>query len=111
MAIAIDDFLKIDIRLGTIVEAGINEGARKRALKLVVDFGPELGLKKSSAQIAAHYAPADLIGRKVAAVVNFPPRQIARTVSEVLVLGFSDAGGNIVLIGVDREVPNGSRLH
>lgn len=111
MAIAIDDFLKIDIRLGTIVEAGINEGARKRALKLVVDFGPELGLKKSSAQIAAHYAPADLIGRKVAAVVNFPPRQIARTVSEVLVLGFSDAGGDIVLIGVDREVPNGSRLH
>lgn len=111
MAIAIDDFLKIDIRLGTIVEAGINEGARKRALKLVVDFGPELGLKKSSAQIAAHYAPAELIGRKVAAVVNFPPRQIARTVSEVLVLGFSDAGGDIVLIGVDREVPNGSRLH
>ncbi len=111
MTISFEDFLKVDIRVGTILEASPNEGARKPAIKLVVDFGPELGHKKSSAQIATHYEPACLVGRQVAAVVNFPPRQIAKTVSEVLVLGFADDNGDIVLIGPERPVPNGHRMH
>lgn len=111
MTISIDDFLRVDIRVGTIVEASPNEGARKPSYRLVVDFGPELGRRKSSAQLVANYRPEDLIGRQVAAVVNFPPRQIAKTVSEVLVLGFPDAAGEVVLVGVDRPVPNGGRLY
>jgi tRNA-binding protein len=111
MTIGIEDFLKVDIRVGTIVEAAPNEAARKPAYRLVVDFGPELGRKKSSAQLAANYRREDLVGRQVAAVVNFPPRQIAKTVSEVLVLGFPDAAGEVVLVAVERPVPDGGRLY
>lgn len=111
MTATIDDLLKLDIRVGTIVEAAPNEGARKPAYRLVVDFGPEIGRRTSSAQIVENYRPEDLLGRQVAAVVNFPPRRIARTLSEVLVLGFPDAAGNVVLVGVDRPVPNGGRLY
>ena len=88
-----------------------NEGARKPAYRLLVDFGPEIGRKKSSAQLVANYRAEELIGRQVAAVVNFPPRQIARSVSEVLVLGFPDAAGEVVLVAVERPVPNGGRLY
>ena len=108
--ITFDDFLKVEIRVGTIVSARLNEAARKPAYILEVDFGPELGVKKSSAQLTELYQIDELIGRQVAAVVNFPPKQIARTVSEVLVLGFPDEAGRVVLIGVDRPVPNGGRL-
>lgn len=111
MTISYDDFVKVDIRVGTILEAVPNEGARKPAYRLLVDFGPEIGRKRSSAQLTENYRPADLIGRQVAAVVNFPPRQIARTMSEVLVLGFPDAAGNVTLVGVDRPVPDGGRLY
>ncbi len=111
MTIGIEDFQRVDIRVGTIIEAAPNEGARKPAYRLVVDFGPELGRKRSSAQLVRHYRPQDLIGRQVAAVVNFPPRQIAKTVSEVLVLGFPDADGEVVLVGVDHPVPDGGRLY
>jgi tRNA-binding protein len=111
MTITIDDFLKVDIRVGTIVEASLNEGARKPSYRLLVDFGPEIGRKRSSAQLVDNYRPEDLLGRQVAAVVNFPPRQVARTVSEVLVLGFPDAAGAVVLVGVERPVPNGGRLY
>jgi tRNA-binding protein len=109
--ISFDDFLKVDIRVGTIVEARPNEAARKPSYRLVVDFGPELGRKTSSAQLVENYRPEDLVGRQVAAVVNFPPRQVAKVLSEVLVLGFPDADGNVVLVGVDRPVPNGGRLY
>jgi tRNA-binding protein len=111
MTITIDDFLKVDIRVGTIVEASLNEGARKPSYRLLVDFGPEIGRKRSSAQLVDNYRPEDLLGRQVAAVVNFPPRQVARTVSEVLVLGFPDAAGAVVLVSVERPVPNGGRLY
>jgi tRNA-binding protein len=111
MTITIDDFLKVDIRVGTIVEAAPNEAARKPSYRLLVDFGPEIGRKRSSAQLVENYRPEDLIGRQVAAVVNFPPRQIARVVSEVLVLGFPDAAGNVVLVSVERPVPDGGRLY
>ncbi len=111
MSIGIEDFLKVDIRVGTIVEAILNDGARKPAYRMVVDFGPEIGRKTSSAQLVANYRVAELVGRQVAAVVNFPPRQIAKTVSEVLVLGFPDAAGEVVLVAVERPVPNGGRLY
>ena len=108
--IAFDDFLKVDIRVGTIVAAEPLSGAKKPAIRLTIDFGPEIGTKTSSAQITAHYTPAALVGRQVAAVVNFPPRQIGKTMSEVLALGFPDTAGEVVPIVPDRQVPNGGRL-
>jgi tRNA-binding protein len=104
------DFERVDIRVGTVVSAQPNEAARKPAYVLEIDFGPQIGVKRSSAQLTELYPVASLVGRQVAAVVNFPPRQIARLVSEVLVLGFPDEQGRVVLIGVDRPVPNGGRL-
>jgi tRNA-binding protein len=111
MTISFDDFARIDIRVGMVSRAEVNTGARKPALKLWIDFGPEIGEKKSSARITRHYAPAALVGRQVAAVVNFPPRQIGKFLSEVLVLGFPDADGEVVLVSPDHLVPNGGRLY
>jgi tRNA-binding protein len=104
------DFARVDIRVGTVVSAVPNAAARKPALILEVDFGPTIGVKKTSAQLAELYDAGSLIGRQVAAVVNFPPKQIAKVVSEVLVLGFPDAEGRVVLVQVERPVPNGGRL-
>lgn len=109
--IAFDDFVAVDIRAGTVVTAEPFPEARRPAIKLSIDFGPEIGVKRSSAQIVAHYAPEALVGRQVLAVVNFPPRQIGRFMSEVLVLGLDDADGDVVLVAPDRPVPNGARLH
>lgn len=108
--IAFDDFLKVDIRVGTVVSAEPFPQARKPAFKLVIDFGPKIGKMKSSAQITRHYPPDDLVGRQVAAVVNFAPRQIGPFLSEVLTLGFPDAAGEVVLIAPSHSVPNGGRL-
>ena len=105
-----DDFLKVDIRVGTVIAAEAYPEARKPTLKLRIDFGPGVGKKRSLAQVAALYTPEDLVGRQVAAVVNFPPRQIGKAMSEVLTLGFADEEGRVVLFAPDKPVPNGSRL-
>jgi tRNA-binding protein len=110
MTISFEDFLKVDIRVGRITRAEPFPEARKPAIKLWIDFGAELGEKRSSAQITAHYRPEDLIGRQVLAVVNFPPRQIGPMMSEVLTLGMPDDKGEVVLIGPDIDVPIGGRL-
>ena len=110
MKASYDDFARVDIRIGTIVAAEPFPEARRPAYKLSVDFGPEIGVKRSSAQLTTHYARDALLGRQVAAVVNFAPRQIGKFMSEVLVLGFPDEAGAVVLIGPDQRVPNGGRL-
>lgn len=104
------DFARVDIRAGTITRAEPFPEARKPAIRLWVDFGPQIGERRSSAQITRHYDPAGLVGRQVLAVVNFPPRQIGKVMSEVLVLGLPDADGEVVLIGPDSPVPNGGRM-
>jgi tRNA-binding protein len=109
--ITFDDFMKVDIRAGRVIRAEPFPEARKPAIKLWIDFGAEIGEKKTSAQITTHYAPEGLIGKQVMAVVNFPPRQIGKFMSEVLVLGVSDAQGAIVLLGPDLDVPLGGRMH
>ena len=106
-----DTFLALDIRAGTVTRTEVFPEARRPAIKLWVDFGPEIGEKRSSAQITAHYEPETLVGRQVMAVVNFPPRQIGKFMSEVLVLGLPDENGEIVLIGPDQPVPVGGRMH
>lgn len=109
--VTFDDFLKVDVRVGTVVRAEPFPEARNPAIKMWVDFGDEIGERKTSAQVTVHYTPDDLIGRQVMAVVNFPPRQIGKFMSEILVLGFPDAQGAIVLATPDQQVPNGGRMH
>ncbi|MFY0680885.1 MAG: tRNA-binding protein [Thalassovita sp.] len=109
--LSFDDFLKVDIRAGKVVRAEPYPEARKPAIKIWIDFGPEIGEKKTSAQVTDHYAPDTLVGKQVMAVVNFPPRQIGKFMSEVLVLGVSDANGGVVLLSPDQEVPLGGRMH
>ena len=111
MTITYDDFQAVDIRTGRITRAEPYPEARKPAIKLWVDFGGEIGEKRSSAQITAHYKPEELVGKQVLAVVNFPPRQIGPIMSEVLTLGFPDENGEVVLANIDLAVPNGGRLH
>ena len=108
--IAFADFLKVDVRVGTVIAAEPYPEARNPTLKLRIDFGPGIGEKRSLGQVAALYAPEELVGRQVAAVVNFPPRQIGKALSEVLTLGFADAEGRVVLFAPDKPVPNGARL-
>jgi tRNA-binding protein len=110
MTITYDDFTKVDVRVGTVVGVEPYPEARRPAYKLQVDFGAEIGVKKSSAQCTVHYRMDELMGRQVAAVVNFPPKQIGKFMSEVLVLGFPDGAGNVVLIVPDKPVPNGGRM-
>lgn len=109
--ISYDDFRKVDIRVGTIVGVEPFPEARRPALKLTIDFGPAIGQRRSSAQIVTHYKPDALVGRQVAAVVNFPKKQIGKFMSEVLVLGFPDGAGEVVMIAPDQKVPNGGRLY
>lgn len=109
--ISFDDFLKVDIRTGVVLRAEPFPEARKPALKVWIDFGPEIGERKTSAQITAHYDPATLVGKRVMAVVNFPPRQIGPFRSEVLLLGVPDEAGEVVLVGPDRDVPLGGKMH
>ncbi len=111
MTISFDDFLKVDIRVGTVIEASVFAEARKPALKLLIDFGADIGVKKSSAQITQNYTPESLIGTQVAAVVNFPPRQIGPLMSEVLTLGFPDENEQVTLIRPTKKIPNGGRLY
>jgi tRNA-binding protein len=110
-AIAFEDFLKVDIRLGTIVKAQLFENARKAAYQLWIDFGEPLGVKQSSAQVVKHYTLGELLGRRVAAVVNFEPKQIGKFMSEVLCLGFPDRNGETVLLTIDKPAPQGGRLY
>ena len=109
--ISCDEVAKVDIRVGTIVQTESCPEARRAAVKLAIDFGEDIGIKKRSAQITKHYTPESLIGMKICALTNFPPKQIGPFMSEVLVLGFSDEAGDIVLIAPDQAVPNGAKLH
>lgn len=110
-SITYEEFLKVDIRVGTVIRSESFPEARRPALKVWIDFGEDIGVRKSSAQITQHYSPDDLIGKQVMAVVNFPPKQIGPFMSECLVLGFSDEAGNIVLAGPGKTIPNGQRMH
>lgn len=109
--ISFDDFMKVDVRVGRVLRAEPYPEARKPAIKMWIDFGDEIGEKKTSAQVTAHYTPERLIGKQVLAVVNFPPRQIGKFMSEVLVLGMPDVDGEVVLVTPDTDVPLGGRLH
>ncbi|MEM9580978.1 MAG: tRNA-binding protein [Pseudomonadota bacterium] len=109
--ISFDDFMKVDIRAGRVIEAAPFPEARKPAIKMKVDFGEEIGVRKSSAQVTVHYTPETLVGKQVLAVVNFPPRQIGKFMSEVLVLGIPDADGDVVLLRPDQDVPLGGRMY
>ena len=111
MDITYDEFLRVDIRVGTIIRAEPFPEARNPALKLWVDFGPKIGEKKTSAQIVSHYSPNTVVGKQVAAVVNFPPKQIGKFMSEVLVVGFPDKNGEVILVEPGQKVPNGGRLY
>ncbi len=108
--ISFDDFQRVDVRVGTVVDAQSFPEARRPAIKLWVDFGDTIGVRKTSAQLTVYYTPEELVGRQVAAVVNFPPKQVGKFMSEILVLGFPDADGAVVLLNIDKPVPNGGRL-
>lgn len=110
-AISFEDFLKVDIRVGTVTRAEPYPEARKPAIKIWIDFGDDIGERKTSAQVTRHYTPETLVGRQVVAVVNFPPRQIGKFMSEVLVLGLPDTDGEVVLLAPDQPVPDGGRMH